>query len=199
VDTYEVIRIAGQIPVLVVLVFGLVLLAVRGRGLAGRARVLGVVGCILLLLGAILDLVFIVGFAWFVRHTESSIRTIENLSTALEVTLDVLTAVGVGLILAAAVTGGRPSATSAPSQAYPAQGYPSPGYPAQGYPGQFNAGQFTAGQFTAGPAAPQQYPSQPAPPPVFPAPTGPPAPPATGPGAGAGPAAAPAADQPPYR
>lgn len=117
---YEGVEIGADVPALVVLVAGLVLLASR-RTLTSRARALASAGCIVLLLGTVLDIVFLVGFVWFVRNLEANFTAIQWISAGTQVVLALLHALGVALVLAALLAGDRPPAQSLPAQADPSR------------------------------------------------------------------------------
>jgi hypothetical protein len=107
---YIAIQIVSQIPVLVVLVAGLVLLAARRRTLTGRAGTLAIAGCGVLLAGIILSTAWTSSYIWVYSDGDFDDRTFGLLAAAVGLVLTLIHATGLALVIAAVLAAARPAA-----------------------------------------------------------------------------------------
>ncbi|WP_229402984.1 hypothetical protein [Micromonospora okii] len=108
---YAVLQAAMQMPTLLVLVTGLVLAAVARDRLPRRSRTLLLAGAVVLLLGTLLSLAWMISLPQVYSSVHGSAQSIGYLSSAIGLVLTLLHATGLGLVIAAALTGRRHSAT----------------------------------------------------------------------------------------
>ncbi|MGC4803473.1 hypothetical protein [Micromonospora sp. DT233] len=106
---YSAIQFAVQLPTLLVLVAGVVLAVLTRDRLPRRSRTLLVCGALVLLVGALLNLAWLVVIPRL-HQSGTSAGDIGWLSGGLGLVSAVLNPVGLGLLVAAALTGRRPNA-----------------------------------------------------------------------------------------
>ncbi len=112
---YVAIQFAAQVPVLIVLVVGLVLVAARRRTLTGRAGTLAIAGCAVLLLATLANVAWIASIPWLIDQRDFDARDFGLAAAAVGVALTLIHATGLALIIGAVLAGQRP----APPPAFP--------------------------------------------------------------------------------
>ncbi|GAB3752077.1 hypothetical protein [Microlunatus parietis] len=103
--------IAGQGVYALPMLLGLILIPLRTRG---SARVLGLVGCLIMLIGHILNAVWSLAIPWASHELNVSISTLAGLSAV----LGLVSAAGLVLVICAVVagrSGGSPAEAQRPS------------------------------------------------------------------------------------
>jgi hypothetical protein len=110
----------GQLPILAVLVVGLILLSQQGARLPGRSRQLGRAGLVVLLAESVAAMVWSVLLPQIIYQVGSGrVRTYALLNAGVGLVLALLSAAGVGLLVAAVLAARQPS--------YPPSYAPPPG------------------------------------------------------------------------
>lgn len=122
--------IAGQAVFALPMLLGLILIPIRTRG---SARVLGLVGCLIMLIGHILTAVWSVAMPWASHELDIPISSLAGLSAV----LGLVSAAGLVLVICAVVAG-RTGSVPAGGQRPPA---PAPGQYGQPNPYPQNYGQ----------------------------------------------------------
>jgi hypothetical protein len=107
---YVAIQFAAQLPALVVLVVGLLLVATRRRTLTGRAGVLAISGCAVLLAGILLGVAWTSSYIWIYADGDFDVRSFGVLSSVVGLALTLVHATGLALVIAAVLAGARPAA-----------------------------------------------------------------------------------------
>jgi hypothetical protein len=107
---YVAIQFAAQVPVLIVLVVGLVLVAARRRSLNGRAAALAVAGCAVLLLATVANVAWIASIPWLLDGRDVDARDFAVLASGVGLALTLVHATGLALIIGAVLAGRRPPA-----------------------------------------------------------------------------------------
>ncbi|MFI7600970.1 hypothetical protein [Actinoplanes sp. NPDC049681] len=131
---YLLSGVLTHLPVLAVLITGLVLVTSRQARLGPRSTMLARLGLAALILGELLGAVWVIVFPQLIHSLDYRPSTYGVVTFGVSLVLSVLTAAGVGLLIAAVVT--RAPGGSAPFEpppyAYPAtppSAGPPPGYP----------------------------------------------------------------------
>lgn len=119
---YVIPQLALALPSLATLIVGLVLLNVRRDRLTARARSLGVAGCVVLVLAGLVNAGWALSLPMMVR--DASAQQIGLVGLGFGVVLVILDSVGLGLLIAAVLAGGR-RAMAPPSP----PGHPQPAWP----------------------------------------------------------------------
>ena len=114
---YVVPQLALALPTLATLIAGLVLMNARRGRLAPRSRSLGVAGCLVLVLAALVNAGYAVALPTLVR--EAGPQGIGVLALVFGVVLVLLDCVGLGLLIAAVLAGSRTALP--PRQPWPPQ------------------------------------------------------------------------------
>ena len=114
---YVVPQLALALPTLATLIVGLVLMNARRGRLSPRSRALGVAGCLVLLLAALVNAGYVIALPTLIR--EAGAQGIGILALAFGVVLVLLDCVGIGLLIAAVLAGSRPALP--PQQPWPPQ------------------------------------------------------------------------------
>ncbi|MCX4470290.1 hypothetical protein OOK41_08235 [Micromonospora sp. NBC_01655] len=109
--TYSVTQVATQIPSLLVLVAGLTLAVVLRARLGRLPRLLLASGVVVLLVGMLLSLAWLLVLPRLYASGGSSmsVLTVARLGTGVSLVLALLHPAGLGLVIAAALTGRRPA------------------------------------------------------------------------------------------
>jgi hypothetical protein len=107
---YVAIQFAAQLPALVVLVVGLVLVAARRRTLTGNAGTLAVIGCAVLLGGTLISVAWTSSYTWVFSEGDFDVRDFGLLASAVGLALTLIHATGLALVIAAVLAGARPAA-----------------------------------------------------------------------------------------
>lgn len=127
--------LVGTLPTMLVLVVGLILVAVAGKRLPGRARVLAFLGGAVLLLGLLLNMAWGLAIPTLFREGVFSHAEFTPISLAVSLLLTFMQAAGIGLligaVLAARTAPTAPTATPDMPATPPAawSGTPGPGTP----------------------------------------------------------------------
>jgi hypothetical protein len=107
---YVAIQFVAQLPMVIVLVVGLVLVVTRRRTLGDRAGAMALTGCVVLLVGSFADVVWIATFPWMMDEYDLDTRDFGLMASALGLALTLIHATGLALIIAAVLSGRRPAA-----------------------------------------------------------------------------------------
>jgi len=106
---YVAIQVAAQLPALIVLVVGLVLVAARRRTLNGRARGLGLAGCAVLLAGLLATTAWTSSYIWIYAGGDLDVREFGLITSVVGLFLTLIHATGLALVIAAVLAGARPA------------------------------------------------------------------------------------------
>ncbi|MDW5322234.1 hypothetical protein [Plantactinospora sp. KLBMP9567] len=106
-DQVQVVLVQGvvQVPVLLVLVAGLILVAARRDRLSRLARGLAVAGCGVLLIGVLANVAWLASIPTLLRAGQSAAE-FGVISAAVALVLNLCQAVGLGLLIGGVLTGG---------------------------------------------------------------------------------------------
>jgi hypothetical protein len=126
-------QLVVQLPVVLVLVVGLILVAVRGRRLSGRARSLGFAGIGLLLLGALMSAAWSIAIPSIVLDNHLTSREYGPLSAGVGTLLGIWHAAGLALLIGAVVSLSPRPGTSAAVGNPTVAAHPDAGHPAARY------------------------------------------------------------------
>jgi hypothetical protein len=143
----------GTLPTMLVLLVGLILVAVAGKRLPGKARVLAFLGGTVLLLDLILNVVWGFALPAMIREGVLDYADLRSFSLAYSVLSGLLHAIGIGLLIGALL-----AARTAPTTATPAM----PATPSAGWPGAPVPGTPTPHPTTSAPYPPASVPPAPA-------------------------------------
>ncbi|WP_199511675.1 hypothetical protein [Nucisporomicrobium flavum] len=133
--------VVTHLPVLAVLIGGLILVATRRARLGRRSATLAQLGLGALVLGQILDIIWIMSLPQIIGAMDYSSRTYGLMTLVVGIVLALVVAAGMGLLIAALVTRspegpGGPFESPPPPYQEPlkSRSYPSPtgGFPPQG-------------------------------------------------------------------
>jgi len=149
------------LPTLLVLVVGLILVAVSGKRLPGRARVLAFLGGAVLLLSLFLGLVWGIMVPTLIRDRTFSPADFAPINLVVTLLLSLMQAAGIGLLIGALLSA-RTAPATASSAAAPTPAPAMPAAPSPAWPG------------TPTPYPTTTYPTTPAPHPPTAAPPAPP-------------------------
>ncbi|MER5702639.1 hypothetical protein ABT023_11935 [Micromonospora sp. NPDC002296] len=108
--TYSATQVAAQLPTLLVLVAGLTLAIVFRDRLGRRSRLLLVSGVVVLLVGTLVSLAWLLALPRLYGSggASMSVVTVARLNTGVSLVLALLHPAGLGLVIAAVLTGRRP-------------------------------------------------------------------------------------------
>lgn len=106
---YIAIQFVAQLPALIVLVVGLVLVAARRHVLTGRARALATSGCAVLLAGILLSVAWTSSYIWIYSDGDFDAREFGLITSAVGLVLTLIHATGLALVIAAVLAGARPN------------------------------------------------------------------------------------------
>ncbi|WP_433344464.1 hypothetical protein [Micromonospora sp. CA-111912] len=109
--TYSAAQVAAQLPTLLVLVAGLTLAMVSRDRLGRLSRLLLVSGVVVLLVGMLVSLAWLLVLPRLYTSGGASLSagTVSSLNTGVSLVLALLHPAGLGLVIAAALTGRRPT------------------------------------------------------------------------------------------
>ncbi|MGN9911712.1 hypothetical protein ACTMTJ_29650 [Phytohabitans sp. LJ34] len=110
---YVAIQFVAQLPALIVLVVGLVLVATRRHTLTSRARALATSGCAVLLAGILLGVAWTSSYIWVYADGDFNAREFGLITAAVGLVLTLIHATGLALVIAAVLAGARPAAPPA--------------------------------------------------------------------------------------
>jgi hypothetical protein len=152
-----VAQLCVQLPMVLVLVAGVVLIILRGVRVSGRARSLAIAGIGMLLLNVLMSAAWALAIPWILEHNRLASNEFNPISIGVGTLLSAWRAAGVGLLIGAALfRGGRPAAVTPaagwPSAPPPATGPQEPGPQGMNQPGA-DAGGYPAGTYPPQPPA----------------------------------------------
>jgi hypothetical protein len=115
-------QVATQLPIVLVLIVGLILVMNRRDRMPRRARALALAGCAALLVEVVLGLAWTLSVSWLVEQGMGA--TIALVSVASNLLLSLLTVAGLGLLIGSTLSRGAPATGF--GQAAPGQATPQP-------------------------------------------------------------------------